>query len=70
LSFTYEFSGEDDFVYLAYCIPYSYSYLMHRLIKLQSQCIFVDVDTENYSTGGLSIPIVKIGKQNDKMFVD
>lgn len=54
LSFSYEFSAEDEYVYFAYCIPYTYSYLMHRLSVLHKENPhFVQIDHSNISTGGL-----------------
>ena len=31
LSFTFDFNPIDDYVYFAYCIPYSYSFLLHSI---------------------------------------
>ena len=36
LSFTYEFTSSED-VYFAYCVPYSYSYLLNRLEELKAK---------------------------------
>ncbi|XP_046456232.1 cytosolic carboxypeptidase 2-like isoform X2 [Daphnia pulex] len=36
LSFTLEFPHSDDTVYLAYCYPYTYSYLQDRLLFIQN----------------------------------
>ena len=61
LSFTYTFSPEDEYVYFAYCVPYSYSFMLNRVRQLQNDNPhFVHVDYSHSSAGGLTLPIISI----------
>ena len=60
LSFIYEFKNYEA-VFFAYCIPYSYSYLLHRLKYLEKKAPnYLKISYKNESTGGLPIPMLTI----------
>jgi hypothetical protein len=50
----FQFKEEDEYVYFAYCVPYTYSYQMHRIASLQKENPhFVQIQRNIFSTGGL-----------------
>ena len=66
LSFYYTFRLLDDYVYFAYCIPYSYSYLLHSLHKLEKKNEdILNIDYKHKSTGGLKLPILTITSKEE-----
>lgn len=67
LSFDYIFDEKDEFVYFAYCVPYSYSLLKFKLKELECKHpSIVCIDRTNKSSGGLTVPILTITNQNSK----
>jgi hypothetical protein len=61
LSFTYEFENENEEVYFAYSIPYSYSYLLDFLEEIQKKHKqFIKINYDHESTGGIPIPVLSI----------
>ena len=61
LSFDYKFNPHDEYVYFAYCIPYSYSYMLNYVEEIKTKHKdFMTVSTDNRSTGGLKIPVITI----------
>jgi hypothetical protein len=68
LGFEYEFKIEDEFVYFAYCVPYSYSYLQFTISEMEKKHFkIVDIDRSNLSTAGLSIPLITITNKNSNL---
>ena len=60
LSFFYEFKDSEE-AYFAYCVPYSYSYLLHRLEEFRNKAPhLIKISYDNESTGGLPIPMLTI----------
>lgn len=57
-SYDYEFAYEDDKVFFAYCIPYTYSELLNDLRTLPEE--LVKVETLGKTLCGLDIPILHI----------
>lgn len=63
LSFALDFDYADDVVFLAYCVPYTYSLLLKDIDELQakhSKTKVLEVGTNGRSLTGLSIPLLKI----------
>jgi murein tripeptide amidase MpaA len=58
LSFDYNFEEEDDEVYFAYCIPYTYSQMLGDISRLSAE--FVKKDNIGCSLSGVDIPILHI----------
>jgi cytosolic carboxypeptidase protein 2/3 len=68
LGFEYQFKIEDEFVYFAYCIPYSYSYLLFIIAEMEKKHFkILDIDRNNLSTGGLALPIITITNKNSNL---
>lgn len=63
LSFEVEFRGEEELRF-AYCIPYNYSDLLRDLKQISS---VAEVGTLGQSFTGVNIPLVMIGKHEEKV---
>ena len=63
LSFEYEFVYENDEVFFAYCVPYTYSLLCYEIemVKQKANKLnILEVDTLGVSLLGVNIPLLKI----------
>ena len=58
LSFNYDFESEDDEIYFAYCIPYTYSELIYDIQQLPPSICKVHDFAK--SLAGINIPILCI----------
>jgi cytosolic carboxypeptidase protein 2/3 len=59
LSFTYDFEFEDDEVFFAYCVPYTYSDLHRDLLKWEGS-EYVQKTILGRSLSGLQLPLLHI----------
>ena len=59
MSFEYEFEFDDDEVYFAYCIPYTYSDLLDYIKENKNEKYMVESKL-GVSLGGLDIPLLTI----------
>lgn len=67
LSFGLDFEYADDTLYVAYCIPYTYSQLLNDIHELERKCAksrVLEVGTNGRSLMGLDIPLLKITDPN------
>jgi len=63
LSFALDFEYADDEIFVAYCVPYTYSKLLRDIAELKSRCStsrVLEVGTNGRSMMGLDIPLMKI----------
>jgi murein tripeptide amidase MpaA len=70
LSFTYTFQKENDEVFCAYTVPYSYSSLLTHLKQLKllvnkEKFDFIRFESLGLSLGGIDVPLLKISNKND-----
>ena len=65
LSFNYEFEFEDDEVFFAYTIPYTYSQMLKDISILPKR--FVRTEILGRSLTGVDIPILHISNHHEKV---
>ena len=68
LAFTYDFEFDDDQVYFAYCIPYTYSDMMNDLLKLESdpeRNKFMQRKTLCQTLGGLNCEVLTVSERDN-----
>jgi hypothetical protein len=70
LSFTYTFKNENDEVFCAYTVPYSYSALQTHLKQLKlladkEKIDFIRFGSLGLSLGGIDVPLLRISNKND-----
>jgi hypothetical protein len=70
LSFTYTFKVENDEVFCAYTVPYSYSvlqtHLKHlKLLANKERFDFIRFESLGLSLGGIEVPLLKISNKNE-----
>jgi hypothetical protein len=60
LSFSYKFEYADDKIFFSYCIPYTYSNLIHFLRGIKSKTDFYQESTLGKTLSGADIPFLTI----------
>ena len=66
LTFDYEFKHDDDEVFFAYCIPYTYSQLQQD-IRLYEKSLYVKELTLGRTLSGLDIPLLHITNRDENV---
>ena len=66
LTFDYEFKHDDDEVFFAYCIPYTYSQLQQD-IRFYEKSSYVKELTLGRTLSGLDIPFLHITNRDENV---
>ncbi|EAY20192.1 Clan MC, family M14, Zinc carboxypeptidase-like metallopeptidase [Trichomonas vaginalis G3] len=65
VSFTISFPYDDDVIYLAYALPYTYSDLCRDIQNWKERCSFVKEDILSQTLGGRDCPILTVTEPNE-----